>query len=66
MPALTASSPGHYFPVFHSLPVDKNEDYIIEILLDTGLITKSQLERARKTRPGTDKESSPTLIEQGP
>jgi len=34
--------------------VAQNDDYILEILLETGLITKSQLERARNDRKGDD------------
>jgi type IV pilus assembly protein PilB len=37
-----------------SLHVAQNDDYILEILLETGLITKSQLERARNDRKGDD------------
>ena len=32
----------------------QNDDYIIEILLETSLITKSQLERARTERQGEE------------
>ena len=47
---------------FH--PVAQNDEYIIEILLESGLLTKSQLERARaeKTREQTIIES---IIAQG-
>ncbi len=33
----------------------QNDDYILEILLETGLITKSQLERGRSDRQGEEK-----------
>lgn len=42
-----------------------NEDYVIEILQDTGLLTKSQLERARTESARTRKSLVPTLIEEG-
>jgi general secretion pathway protein E/type IV pilus assembly protein PilB len=38
--------------------VAQNEEYILEILLETALITKSQLERAR-----TEKQRDETVIE---
>jgi type II secretion system protein E len=41
-----------------------NDDYVTEILLDTGLITKSQLERAREEAT-PEKGVIQTLIEQG-
>jgi type IV-A pilus assembly ATPase PilB len=34
--------------------VAANDDYILEILLDTGLVTKSQLERAQSERSGEE------------
>lgn len=40
----------------------QNDDYVIEILKDTGLVTKSQLERARAEAPG---EVVSKLIEHG-
>ena len=42
----------------------QNEDYIIEILLETSLITKSQLERARTEKVGEETVVE-TLIRQG-
>lgn len=42
----------------------QNEDYIIEILLETSLITKSQLERARAERKG-EQTVVEVLIDQG-
>jgi len=44
--------------------VTQNEDYIIEILLETSLITKSQLERARAERQG-EQTVVQVLIDQG-
>jgi type IV pilus assembly protein PilB len=44
--------------------VAQNDDYILEILLDTSLITKSQLERARNDRKGDDTVIG-MLIDQG-
>jgi type IV-A pilus assembly ATPase PilB len=44
--------------------VAQNEDYIIEILLETSLITKSQLERARAERKGEETVVE-VLIQQG-
>lgn len=45
-------------------PVTKNDDYVIEILLDTGLITQPQLEEATtQTAPGQN--VIDTLIAQG-
>ncbi len=41
-----------------------NEDYILEILQDTGLVTTSQLERARTERRGKES-ASDTLVRQG-
>ena len=41
-----------FFP--NKTPVAQNDDYILEILLETGLITKSQLERARNDRKGEE------------
>ena len=41
-----------------------NEDYILEILQETGLVTKSQLERARNDRQGTESLGD-TLVRQG-
>ncbi|HEV7401804.1 MAG TPA: ATPase, T2SS/T4P/T4SS family [Chthoniobacteraceae bacterium] len=41
-----------------------NEDYILEILQDTGLITNSQLERARTERRGKESVSD-ALVRQG-
>jgi len=49
---------------FTILPVAQNDDYILEILLETGLITKSQLERARNERKG-EAAVTDVLIEQG-
>ncbi len=41
-----------------------NEDYILEILLETGLVTKSQLERARSDQRG-DETIIETLVREG-
>ena len=42
-----------------------NEDYVLEILLDTSLITKSQLERAKTDASATRKSVVAALIDQG-
>jgi type IV-A pilus assembly ATPase PilB len=44
--------------------VAANEDYILEILQDTGLITSSQLQRAREERRGKESVSD-ALVRQG-
>jgi type IV pilus assembly protein PilB len=44
--------------------VATNDDYVIELLLDSGLVTKSQVERARQETPG-QASVVPTLISQG-
>jgi type IV pilus assembly protein PilB len=45
--------------------VATNEDYVIEILLDTALVTKSQVERAKTDAARTRKSLVQTLIDQG-
>ncbi len=47
-----------------SPPVAQNDEYILEILIETGLITKSQIERAR-TEKTEDETTIEALIRQG-
>jgi type IV-A pilus assembly ATPase PilB len=45
--------------------VSNNEDYVIEILLDTALVTSSQVERAKTDAARSRKSLVKTLIDQG-
>ena len=62
LPALFPRAPRS--PPKTPLLVAQNDDYILEILTETGLVTKSQLERALAERSG-DQTAIAALIEQG-
>ena len=51
-------------PFTYPSRVAQNDDYILEILLETALITKPQLARAKADRKG-DASVIDTLVEQG-